>query len=143
MDYWIRAKKAKLLADKKARERLSNLNYSKDVIQAFDLVDKPNSTSGSLGILLMDIAWQISGNNPSENELASSFFPIYSFFLGTVYQDDLLDSLGMANSRTLVETLGVPTCLIMGNILFCVALLSLLNGSGDDNKINRLINSNS
>jgi geranylgeranyl pyrophosphate synthase len=145
MDFRIRARKAKLLADRKARDRLSSLNYSKDVIQAFNLVDTSNSASEtiSIGIVLMDIAWQISGNDPSENELAGAFFPIHCFFLGTAYQDDLLDSQGMDSPRALVEKLGMPTCLIMGNILYCEALLSLIEvaENGDDNTIHWLLDS--
>ena len=145
MDFWIRVKKAKILADKEVRERLSNLNYSKDVLQAFDLVQTPQSetTNISIALVLMDIAWQTSGNIPSENELARVFFPIQNFFLGTVYQDNLLDSLRTESPRELVEILGVPTCLIMGNILYCEALLSLLEikESRNNNKILQLLNS--
>ncbi|MFX1251982.1 MAG: hypothetical protein ACFFCZ_10270 [Promethearchaeota archaeon] len=145
MDYWIRSKKAKALADANARERLKNHKYSKDVLQAFDLVQTPQSETAniSIALVLMDIAWQISGNIPSENELARVFFPIQNFFLGTVYQDNLLDSLRTESPRELVKTLGVPTCLIMGNILYCEALLSLLevNGSRNNNKVLQLLNS--
>jgi hypothetical protein len=86
----------------------------------------------------MDTAWQISGDKPSETDLANAFFPIQCFFLGTTYQDDLLDSLDAEKPRNLVETLGIPTCLIMGNILYCEGLLSLLeNTSNNDDKRNR------
>ncbi|MFW9778863.1 MAG: hypothetical protein ACFFE8_08415 [Candidatus Heimdallarchaeota archaeon] len=138
MDYLKKVKNVKQIADKKMRERLRTLNYSNDVLRAFDLVYVPHSESDiiPIGMVLMDIAWQISGNIPSEAELANAFFPIQCFFLGTVYQDDLLDSLRTEKSRNLVDTLGIPTCLIMGNILYCEGLLSLLETTSykDDNK---------
>jgi hypothetical protein len=134
----IRAKEAKLLTNEKTRERLRSSNYSKEVLQAFDLVDAANSSTAtiSLGIVLMDIAWQFSGKSiPSIDDLACAFFPIQCFFLGTVYQDDLLDSQKMDPPRTLINALGVPTCLIMGNILYCEGILSLIELiEGRDNK---------
>jgi geranylgeranyl pyrophosphate synthase len=119
--------KAKTLADEMTRERLDRNDYSEYILNSLDLVQKPNSSSGGISnaMVLMDIAWQISGNLPSENELAKVYFPIHCYFLGTVYQDNLLDSFNIDTPRSLVKSLGMPTCLIMGNILYSEALLSL------------------
>ncbi|PWI49397.1 hypothetical protein CEE45_02365 [Candidatus Heimdallarchaeota archaeon B3_Heim] len=143
MDFRDRAKQAKTLAGKLARERLCNLNYSLDVLQAFDHVNNADSDSGAipLGVVLMDVAWQISGNIPSEKDLAVAFFPINSFFQGTVYQDDLLDSLSAEKPRTLVKNLGMSTSLIMGNVLYCEALVSLINMHKNDKIIDKLLKS--
>ena len=145
MEIQIKAKKAKMLTDDKIRERLRGLSYSTDVLHAFNMVSTPDSASEtiSLGIVLMDIAWQISGNSvQSIYDLANAFFPIECFFLGTVYQDDLLDSQNMDPPRTLIKALGVPTCLIMGNILYCEGLLSLIElAEGRDETIHLLLDS--
>ncbi|MFW9854241.1 MAG: hypothetical protein ACFFFG_04245 [Candidatus Thorarchaeota archaeon] len=127
MDHRKRARKAKQIADKRTGERLRILNYSEDVLQAYELVNTSHSesVSTSTGIVLMDIAWQSGGSVPSEIELANAYFPIQCFFLGTIYQDDLLDSLKAKKPRFLVKTLGMPNCMIMGNILYCEALISL------------------
>ncbi len=127
MNIGNRTRNVKELTKKLVKERLYDLNYGSDVLHAFNATSKPHSASEpiSLGIALMDIAWQVSGNIPSEKELGEAFFPIHCFFLGTAYQDDLLDSLDTEIPRPLVETLGKSTCMIMGNILYCEALLSL------------------
>ncbi|MHA2138260.1 MAG: hypothetical protein ACW98G_10300 [Candidatus Hodarchaeales archaeon] len=136
-----RSLKAKLLSAELLRERLQSLNYSESVYRALDLsnvYDSPPKTVSS-NIVLMDISWQQSENIPSVTELASAYFPISCFFLGTTFQDDLLDSLAMIKTRTLVETLGIPTCMIMGNILYCEGLIALFgNTTGSINTKNFL-----
>jgi geranylgeranyl pyrophosphate synthase len=127
LNFEERARNVKHFAENKIKTHLRNLNYSRDVLHAYNVICETNSTSKpvSLGITLMDIAWQVSGNIPSEKDLGEAFFPIHCFFLGTAYQDDLLDSLDIEIPRNLVERLGKSTCIIMGNILYCEALLSL------------------
>jgi geranylgeranyl pyrophosphate synthase len=136
MDFLKRSEKAQYLAYRYTKERLKNHNYSKDVLQAFTLLQTPPSETINppKELIFMDIAWQISGEYPPETDLAKAYFPIMCFFFGTMYQDDLLDSLSMENPRVLVKSLGIPTCLIMGNILYCEALLSFLDQFRGENK---------
>lgn len=135
MDYWQRIQSTRNLAAIYAQESLKNKKYSDETLQAFKKLINPQLKSANINIelSLMDIAWQISGVQPTVEELAKAYHPIQSFFLGTVYQDEALDSLNMESSRSLVESLSIPTCIIMGNMLYCEALLSILE---DNVKLN-------
>ena len=126
-DYTQRYEKIKALIQEKTVKKLQ-LHYSDDIVTSVNsvLLKKLNSSSYSLEIFLLDITWQISGEIPTEIELAELFFPIKLFFIGTVYQDKLLDSPSSVKPKELVTTLGANNCLLFGNILYCDAIIFLI-----------------